>query len=79
MVGIERDEESGRPLLLMSQMAPWIFLFRLILLARSHWRGVLNYQALSDHPSLPLGVQDSKHMMMIAVSHNEIENLWNNG
>ena len=79
MVEIERDEEGGRALLLLSQIVTWPFVVKLIWLARSHWRGVLNYQALSDHPSLPLGAQDSQHMMMTAVSPNRIKKLLNNG
>lgn len=79
MVGIERDEEGGRALLLLPQMIIWPFVVRLIKLAKEHWRGVLNYQALSDQPSLPLGVQDSQHMMMTAVSPNRIKKLLNNG
>ena len=79
MGSTERDEEFGRMVLLMLQMFTWGFLVRLILLAKSHWRGVLSYQALSDHPSLPLGVQDSQHMMMIAVRPPKKKELWNNG
>ena len=79
MVGIERDEEEGRALLLLPQIITWPFVVRLIRLAKSHWRGVLNYEALSDHPSLPLGVQDSQHMMMTAVSPNRIKKLLSNG
>ena len=77
MVGMEHDEESGRSLLLAPQMLTWFFLFKLILLVRSHWRGILDYQALSDHLSLPMGVQDSQHMMMTSVSHNKIKKLCN--
>lgn len=73
MVEIERNEEGGRMLLLLAQMTTWPFVVRLIRLVSSHWRGVLNYRALSDHPSLPLGAQDSQHMMKTAVSPNRIK------
>ena len=79
MVAIERDEEGGRALLILPQVIIWPFLVKLILLVRSHFQEVLNYQALSDHPSLPLGVQNSQHMTMTAVSLNKIKKLLNNG
>ena len=62
-----RDENDARLLLLLPQIWTWPFLIKLILLAKTHWREVLSYQALSDHPSLPLDVQKSQHMVMIAV------------
>lgn len=70
MFGIERDEERGRALLLTPQLITWFFLVKLIMLVRSQWRGVLNYQAHSVHHPLPLGAQDSQHMMMIGVCPN---------
>ena len=75
----EDDEKSWRGLLLLHQMFSWVYLGRLIPLAYSHWRGVLTYQAHSDHLSLPLGVQDSQHMMMIAVHLPQIKELEDNG
>ena len=36
-------------------------------MAVGDYNEVLGYQALSNHPSLPLGAQESKHMMMISV------------
>ncbi len=67
MANYIRNEEDARALSLSIQMIAWIFIFRVMLLAKQHWQGVRSYQALSDHPSLPLEVQESQHMMMIAV------------
>lgn len=67
MYGFGRDDERGRVLLLIPQIVTLFFLIRIILLVRSHWRGVLNYQAYVSHSSLPSGAQDSEHTMMICV------------
>lgn len=72
----ERNEEAGRALLLIPQMVSWFYLMKLIPQVRTHWGGVLNYQAHSVHPSLPLGVQDSEHMMMIGVRPHNTRKLW---
>ena len=67
MANYIRNEEDARGLSLAIQMIAYIFVFRVMLLAKQHWQGVRSYQTLSDHPSLPLEVQESQHMMMIAV------------
>ena len=62
-----RDEEDARELLLWIQSFTWVSLIKIVWVAKLHWLSVLNYRALSEHPSLSLDVQESQHMMMIAV------------
>ena len=79
MVRTEHDEEAGRALLLIiPQIFTWFYFGRVIALVTSHWREVLNYQAHSNHLSLPLGVQDSLLMMMIGVRPSNTKKLWTN-
>ena len=54
-------------ILILNQAAAWFCLFRVMGMAVGDYNEVLGYQALSNHPSLPLGAQESKHMMMISV------------
>jgi hypothetical protein len=61
------DGKMARMPLLGIQMFTWGFIVRLILLAKSRWKRILSYQALPNHPSLPLDVEQSEHTMMIAV------------
>ena len=61
------DKEHARLTLGLLQMITWPFIFKIMLLSKDDWKEVLSYQKLSSHPSLPLNVQESQHMMMIAV------------
>ena len=58
---------EAKGLLILNQAAAWFCLFRVMCMAVGDYNEVLSYQALSNHPSLPLGVQESQHMMMISV------------
>ena len=62
-----RNEEDARELLLWVQVFTWVSLIKIVWMAKLHWLSILDYRALSEHPSLPLDVQESQHMMMIAV------------
>lgn len=67
MGNILYDEENARLNVALFQFMTWPFAFRIMLLAKQDWQEVHSYQKLSSHPSLPLNVQESQHMMLIAV------------
>lgn len=66
-MGNNHDKEYARAFLSLPQMITFIVSLKAMLLAKDEWQKVLSYQELSSHPSLPLNVQESQHMMMIAV------------
>ena len=61
------DKEAARGFLSLLQLLIFPFSLKLVLLAKNEWQEVLSFQELSSHPALPLDVQESQHMMMIAV------------
>ena len=67
MGNLVHDKAHARLLLGLFQMITWLFVLRIMVLSIDHWKEILSYQELSSHPSLPLNVQESQHMMMIAV------------
>ena len=66
-MGNSDDKEDARLTLSIVPMLIWPIILKVMLLAKHEWQEVLNYQELSSHPSLPLDVQESQYMMMIAV------------
>ena len=67
MGNLVHDKEHARQALGFILMITWPFVFRLMLMSKDNWKEIRSYQELSSHPSLPFNVQESQHMMMIAV------------